>query len=142
MFTSPDQVTDAARLIQVALTPVFLLSSIGVILGVLTNRLARVIDRARKLEDAAAGGSQDAADVVRVLGHRASLIYRSITFATIAAIAVAFVVVLLFADTFLGIGLSPVIATMFVLAILSLAVGLVIFLVEVRVATSALRIGR
>jgi hypothetical protein len=142
MFTAPDQITDAARLIQVALTPVFLLLSIGVILGVLTNRLARVIDRARKLEDAAAAGSQDASEVVRVLGHRASLIYRSITFATIAAIAVAFVVVLLFADTFLGIGLSPVIATVFVLAILSLAVGLVIFLVEVRVATSALRIGR
>ena len=142
MLTAPDQITDAARLIQVALTPVFLLSSIGVILGVLANRLARVIDRARKLEDAAANGGPNAAEAVRVLGRRADLIYRSITFATVAAIAVAFVVVLLFADTFLGIGLSPVIATVFVLAILSLAVGLLIFLVEVRVATASLRIGR
>ena len=42
---------DIARLIQSAVAPVFLLSGVAVTLGVLTNRLARVVDRARLIED-------------------------------------------------------------------------------------------
>ena len=39
-----------AHNIQLAVAPVFLLTGIASILNVLTNRLGRVIDRARKLE--------------------------------------------------------------------------------------------
>src|SRR5919197_6413158 len=42
--------TDIVHLIQSAVAPVFLLSGVGVTLGVLTNRLARIVDRARLLE--------------------------------------------------------------------------------------------
>ncbi|MFZ0207769.1 MAG: DUF2721 domain-containing protein, partial [Roseiarcus sp.] len=51
-----DSVDSVAHVIQVALTPVFLLSGIASILGVLSTRLARVADRvdalAEKLETA------------------------------------------------------------------------------------------
>jgi len=40
-----------AHAIQLAVAPVFLLSGIGAILVVITNRLGRIIDRARVLED-------------------------------------------------------------------------------------------
>ena len=40
-----------AHAIQLAVAPVFLMSGIGAILVVMTNRLGRVIDRARVLED-------------------------------------------------------------------------------------------
>ena len=43
---------DIGHVIQLAVAPVFLLSGIGIVLTVLTNRLARVVDRARKLEEA------------------------------------------------------------------------------------------
>jgi hypothetical protein len=39
-----------AHAIQLAVAPVFLLSGIGAILAVMTNRLGRIIDRARVLE--------------------------------------------------------------------------------------------
>ncbi|MFN3288234.1 MAG: DUF2721 domain-containing protein, partial [Sphingomonadaceae bacterium] len=39
-----------ARTIQLAIAPVFLLTAIGAILGVVTTRLGRAIDRARALE--------------------------------------------------------------------------------------------
>ena len=39
-----------AHVIQLSVAPVFLLSGIGAMLAVMTNRLARVIDRARVLE--------------------------------------------------------------------------------------------
>ncbi len=42
---------DIAHLIQVALTPIFLISAIGVTLHVPTSRLVRIVDRARRLED-------------------------------------------------------------------------------------------
>jgi len=42
------QSVDIARLIQVALAPIFLISAIGVTLNVLTSRLARIVDRARE----------------------------------------------------------------------------------------------
>src|ERR1700738_3817362 len=44
------QANDVAPLIQVALTPIFLISAIGVTLNVLTSRLARIVDRARVME--------------------------------------------------------------------------------------------
>lgn len=44
-----------AYVIQLAVAPVFLLTGIGAILAVMTNRLARIIDRARALEHIARG---------------------------------------------------------------------------------------
>ena len=41
--------------IQLAIAPVFLLSGIAALLGVMANRLARIIDRARMLEQTWAG---------------------------------------------------------------------------------------
>src|SRR4051812_20978125 len=46
-----NQLMDIVHLIQSAVAPVFLLSGVGVTLGVLTGRLARIIDRARYLEE-------------------------------------------------------------------------------------------
>ena len=39
-----------AQIIQLAVAPVFLLAGLGAFLNVCTGRLARIIDRARKLE--------------------------------------------------------------------------------------------
>lgn len=41
---------DIAHLIQLAVAPVFLLAGIGSMLNVLAQRLARVVDRARRIE--------------------------------------------------------------------------------------------
>ena len=40
-----------AQVIQLAIAPVFLLTAVGTIIGVLSNRLARIVDRTRVLED-------------------------------------------------------------------------------------------
>ena len=46
-----DSVDNVAHVIQVALTPVFLLSGIASLLGVLSTRLARVADRVDALAE-------------------------------------------------------------------------------------------
>lgn len=44
-------IVNVAHVIQLSVAPVFLLSGVGVMLTVFTNRLARIIDRARVLEE-------------------------------------------------------------------------------------------
>jgi len=57
---------DVAHVIQSALAPVFLISGVGVMLGVLTNRLARIVDRARVWENEAEREAQRSADLEAV----------------------------------------------------------------------------
>ena len=139
------QVVDIAHAIQLALAPVFLLSGIGVLLGVLTNRLARIVDHARKVEDslrqATAPDHGAAVSKLRIASRRARFINASITLSTIAALLVALVVALLFASTFVPLSLAVYVAVLFVLAMIALVGALLSFLIEVRIATAALRIG-
>ena len=137
---------DIAHLIQVALTPIFLISAIGVTLNVLISRLARIVDRARTLEDRLLLEEQpaSAAELQRqlaVLEGRAGYIHTAITCIILSALFIALVVVMLFVNAFLRWDLSVFIACMFILSMLSLAAALLAFLIEVRIATRNLRIG-
>ncbi len=139
------EVVDIAHAIDLAVAPVFLLSGIGVLLGVLTNRLARIVDRARKVEEslrqAIPSAPDDARDQLRVAARRAKFINVSITLGTIAALLVALVVAVLFASTFVPLNLAGPVAVLFVLAMAALVGALLSFLLEVRIAIAALRIG-
>src|SRR5262245_57190000 len=129
------QVSEIGHVIQLAVAPVFLLSGVGIILTVLTNRLARVVDRARRLEDAADGrtaGEREALYLqLHVMARRARLMNRAITLSTISALLVALVVATLFLGAFLDFNASLPIAGMFILAMLALIGALIYFLREV-----------
>ena len=140
------QSIDIAHLIQVALTPIFLISAIGVTLNVLTSRLARIVDRARTMEDELRRpdrehDGRDLHGLLRVLARRARYINAAITLITLSALFIALVVVMLFVNAFLRWDLSAFIACMFILSMLSLCAALLAFLIEVRIATTTLRIG-
>jgi uncharacterized protein DUF2721 len=135
---------DIAHVVQSSVAPVFLLTGVAATLGVLTNRLARVVDRARvletRLEDQPAHRALLLADL-RTLARRARYIYTAISMCAIAALLVALVVVSLFANAFLGTGLERTIALLFVGAMVCLSGAFIAFFVEVRIAISTLRIG-
>lgn len=129
-----------ARAIQLALAPVFLLSGIGAFLAVLTNRLARVIDRARTLEERLAV-ERDASirsrhvDEIGFLRLRIRLAHGAITYCTYSALLVAGVVATLFLGAVAHVDLARVVAAAFVLAMTALIAGLTSFLREIHVAT-------
>src|ERR1700685_2783279 len=136
---------DVAHVIQSSLAPVFLISGVGVMLGVLTNRLARIVDRARVWEAEAEKETERAADLeerLQVLARRSRYISTAITMCAISALLVALVVVALFANAFLAANLAALIAMLFVSAMLSLTGAFLALLIEVRIATAAMRIGR
>jgi len=123
---------------------VFLLSGVAATLGVLTNRLSRIVDRARAIELQLEGHPGEARQLhgdLTVLARRANYINVAISLSTIAALLVALVVVTLFANAFLGSELAVVIALLFVGAMVCLSAAYVAFFIEVRVAVAALRIG-
>ena len=139
------EVVDIAHAIQLAVAPVFLFSGVGVLLGVLTNRLARVVDRARKIEEsmkvADAARLEAAREQLSVAARRARYMNVAITLSTVAALLIALVIALLFASTFVPLNLAGSVAVLFVLAMLALVCALMSFLLEVRIAIAALRIG-
>jgi hypothetical protein len=140
------QAADVAHLIQVALTPIFLISAIGVTLNVLTSRLSRIVDRARAMETELCrpgyqAGGRDLHAALGVMARRARYIYAAITLITLAALFIALVVVMLFVNAFAHWDLAAFIAIMFILSMLSFAAALTAFLIEVRIATTTLQIG-
>jgi hypothetical protein len=138
-------VTDVAHAIQLSLGPVFLLNGLGVLLAMLTSRLARIVDRARVLEERLPqAGEAEATEIhsyLAVTSRRGRLMNRAITLGTVAALLVSLVVVLLFAAAFVKFPFGATIALVFIGAMLALVGALWCFLIEVRVATAALRFG-
>lgn len=137
--------TDISHVIQLAVAPVFLLAGIGSILGVMANRLARVVDRARILEARLVGAEgvvyADLHERLMTLSLRAKLISRSIALCTMTALLICAVIVVLFFGALLGFQAAIPAALFFIAALLSFATGLVWFLREIFLAAASLRIG-
>ncbi|MHB8057019.1 MAG: DUF2721 domain-containing protein [Desulfuromonadaceae bacterium] len=135
-----------SRVIQLAIAPVFLLTAIGTLLGVMITRLHRTIDLAREWETKLESELQ-AYEVdhhkshIAILSHRAKLIGRAITFCTAAALMICTLIAVLFIDQFVQLDITVLVAVLFILVMVSLIVGLLSFLREIYVATSNLRIG-
>jgi len=135
---------DIVHLIQSAVAPVFLLSGVGVTLGVLTGRLARIIDRARYLEEKVEPDgrhSEPTLASLRMLARRAKYTNAAIALCTASALFVSLVVMALFASAFIGSSLSGTIAILFVAAMICLTGAFGWLLVECRLATQILRFG-
>jgi hypothetical protein len=137
-------ISAVAHVIQLSVAPVFLLTGIGAILAVMTNRLSRIIDRARVLEARLADASPEAAasleNDLATLAHRARLIGPAITLCTATALLVCMVIAVLFLSAFLRFDASVAVALLFVAAMFAFFVGLLWFLREIFVATRNLRI--
>ena len=131
-------ISDIARVIQLSIAPVFLITGIAGLLSVLSGRLGRTIDRSRVLH--ALPDNDDVDEQLSVLSRRAKLIYRAITLGTTSALLICLVIVSLFISAFVTFPIGRVIAVLFVAAIIALIATLVLFLREVFLATRALRI--
>lgn len=126
-----------ALAIQQAVAPVFLLTGIGAILGVMTNRLGRTVDRFRKLGEI---GLDQHQSEMAILSHRARWIHWAISLCTLCALFISMSVVALFVGVELAVDLSDVVAMLFVAAMLALIFGLLCFLREITLATGIIDI--
>jgi hypothetical protein len=134
-----------SHVIELSIAPVFLLSAIAAMLAVMTNRLSRVVDRARLLETRLEEGQVELRDLSRdelsALTKRARRVSQAISLCTATALLVCSVIATLFLGAFLGFNTTVPAAWLFVLAMVAFFLGLLAFLREVLLATASLRIG-
>jgi Protein of unknown function (DUF2721) len=136
---TPESALLVQQAIQLSVAPVFLLTGIAGLLGVIANRLARIIDRAREVGKGR--GSLGASAVVLAhlelanLERRRHLASWSINCCTGAALLVCTVIVTLFIEELLGANLKWLAGAQFIASMMSVIAGLSCFLAEVYSAT-------
>lgn len=134
-------VSSLVHAIQLAVAPVFLLTGIATLISLLVSRLSRVIDRARLLEarhEPGEAGQRDRGEL-KSLEQRCRLTNKAITLAVISALMVCGTIASLFVGAFFGVGVVPVAAVFFVLALGALILALASFLREIFLAVRTLR---
>jgi thiosulfate reductase cytochrome b subunit len=135
-----------AGVIQLAVAPVFLLAGIAGLLGVLSTRLARIIDRARVIERRIPQAKNDEQRTLlrretQVLWRRIALINWAIRLCIAGALAVCLVIVALFVGEFVVLNIAVAVAVLFVTAMVLIVAGLVFLLSEVNMSTRHMREG-
>jgi len=145
---APDEVNTVSHLIQLSVAPVFLLAAVAGLLNVFTGRLARIIDKVEKIDAGIEKKKTDKAkkiakDKSRVrmlsLTVRMQNINHSISLCTMTGLLIALVIVTMFLSSILQFDGSIIIATLFIFAMLSLIISLVLFQKEIFFTTSFLK---
>ena len=134
------ELSDIGGAVQLAIAPVFLLAGVGTMLIALTNRLGRLIDRTRVLEDRlrANPGNECVAELLS-LHNRAYLINVSITASTACGLLVCVVIAMLFLGESTDLPLDQYIALCFIGGMLALIVGFVYFMREIFISCTHMR---
>ena len=134
-----------AHVIQLSVAPVFLLTSVGAILAVMSNRLSRVVDRARALElklPGAEGAARD--DLLQRLANlskRAHLISHAIVLCVVTAVLVCGTIIVLFSGEFLNFAATVPAALLFIAALLTFLLALIWLLREIFMAIRTMKFG-
>ena len=138
-------ILNVAHVIQLSVAPVFLLSGVGVMLTVFTNRLARIVDRARALEERLHATeevhSSDIYAELTTLSRRSRWNEAAIALTTVTGLLISLVIVALFVDDIVPVDLSGLVALLFVLAMVAFVAAFISFLREIVLATVRIRTG-
>ena len=137
-----DSVDSVAHVIQVALTPVFLLSGVASLLGVLSTRLGRVADRvdsvAEQLETAEPAERRRLQVRLTYLRRRSHVLDAAVMMGALGGVATCFAALLLFVGTLRDeAGISLFVA--FGFALLFTMGALLAFLIEMLLASRGIR---
>ena len=137
-------VSTIAQTIQLSLTPIFMLTAIGQLLNVLVGRLARVVDRARMLEQLHPRSTGPEHDrhvwELRLLDRRISIINAALFLAVVSGVLTCVVVALMFVAELIHLKIGRYVAFAFVAATMLLIASLTAFMVEVRVSLRAIHV--
>lgn len=139
-FTS---VNDLIPILQVAIGPVILVSGVGLLLLTMTNRLGRVIDRARILaqerRDNPQADSSRILSQLEILTRRAELIRRAITLSSLSVLFAALLVITLFFTALFQLETAIFISLLFMICMLSLIASLIYFIQDLNLSLTALK---
>lgn len=137
---SAADVTTVAHVIQLSVAPVFLLTGVGAILAVITNRLARIVDRSRVLSNSSDQKQSAQKEEMVMLVRRARWVHWAVSLCTMSALFICIVIAALFVGSEIGMDPSRAVSLLFISAMLTLISGLLCFLREISLATGSIGI--
>lgn len=128
--------------IQLAVAPVFLLTAIAGLVNALLGRLARAIDRRRVVEAELATPGGDPLGMlaveVDILARRTVQVLWSIGMSVLSALMVCLTIFAIFLGALLFVDLSRTVAVLFIAAVVSLTLAMLIFMREVILAARSM----
>ena len=133
---------DIVPVLQQAVTPVVLISGVGLLLLTMTNRFGRLTDRTRQVaglvKGSKAGDKKNLQAQLRILSQRGRLLRRSIAEAGFCVLFAALLIITLFITALAGHDLEWLDATFFILSLVFLVLSLVDFIRDVYRALEAM----
>jgi len=137
-------VSELIPVLQVAIGPVILISGVGLLLLTMTNRLGRVIDRARtlvrELKDLTPEETSRVVEQIGILSRRAGLLQRAIILASLSVLLAAVLVIVLFLTAVSRSEDPWLISALFVSVMAFLIASLVAFIQDINQSLIAVRL--
>ncbi|WP_269518276.1 DUF2721 domain-containing protein [Alteromonas sp. BMJM2] len=136
-----------SQLIEFAVAPVFLLTGIAGFLNVMSSRLGRISDRVRVAERQIHTLSDPhivdrSKREIKVLWRRVKVINWAIGLCVTSGLLVCSVIMALFAGSLWIVDLKTPVIVLFILAMIFLIIALIVFLIEVKLATNTINMVR
>jgi hypothetical protein len=142
------ETSDIIKVLQTAVTPVVMISGVGLLLLTMTNRFGRLVDRARslatRLKDGKGGDPEPIRAQLHILSQRGRLLRRSIAEAGFCVLFAALLIITLFVTMLAGHEVEWLIAACFILSLIFLILSLIDFIRDVYRAleATALEVGK
>jgi uncharacterized membrane protein YbhN (UPF0104 family) len=149
MLFAPD-LTTVTHAIQLAVAPVFLLTAVSGMIGAVAGRLARIIDRARSLENRLETVEAKQLDrhkarkiyiELRTLRHRGWLVNGCLALLTFCAMLIGLTIILLFLGETSELPILKIATICFLSGVVCFLLALVCFLAETLFATRLIKFG-
>ena len=130
------------QFLQACITPVALISGVGLLLLTITNRLGRTIDRTRQLVRELAEGRQnrEKENEIRILYRRSRFLRISIGAMVVSVISSSLIIPLLFFMTLWGHDLRIIGYVLFIVSILAILISCLYFFRDVILSLHALQL--
>ncbi len=125
-------------IVQSAISPMIMISGIGLLLISMSNRLSRNIDRIRKLVEMREAGEPKAEAQIRIIWRRARLLRVSMTLAAVSILMAALNIILLFLAAVFALHLNVLIILLFILGMLSIIGAMVLYVFEINQSIRAI----
>ena len=141
------ETSEIVPVLQTAISPVVLISGVGLLLLTMTNRLGRIVDRARSLALRLREADQEEQEPIHaqlhILDQRARMVRRAIALASFCVLFAALLVISLFIISLTDADVPWLVAALFILSLISLIASLVEFIRDINrsLEATALEVG-
>ncbi len=134
---------ELTRILQTAISPVALISGVGLLILAMTSRFSHMTDRARTLSNQLNAAREDESDhitiQIKVLYRRLQLMMLSIGFALASIFFVSLLIITLFVIYVLNVSLQNVVIILFILSLACLVLSLVLFIRDIALSLNAIK---